>query len=222
MPLRFVVGAGEEDEGRVAKLSLTKPEKQRLAAALGTTVASEVFAERVVLLEQIALDEYVDWLLSVRRFETAAALDRHRILELFGTVRQEAPTVESLADDLDISESRAASLLSRMRYGDARLIRRLTYVAALAELQRQLASVEAFNNRKDVWVSAETGRAVSEANTAIMLDHDARKEGGSFAGAELAERPSATRTGQEWVASELMWELIIAWIEASVERLGDG
>jgi hypothetical protein len=195
---------------------------ERLAAALGTTVDDEAFTQRVARLEQIALDEYVDWILSVRRFETPAALDRHRILELFGTVRQQAPTVESLANDLDISESRATSLLSRMRYGDARLIRRLTYVAANTELQKQLGSVEAFNNRKDVWVSAETGRAISEANTAIMLDHDARKEGGRFAGAELAERPSATRTGQEWVASERMWELILAWIEAAAERLGDG
>jgi hypothetical protein len=194
---------------------------QRLAAGLGTEVDSEAFAERVELLEQIALDEYVEWILSLRRFETSAALDRHRILELFGKVRQQAPTVESLADDLDISESRATSLLSRMRYGDARLIRRLTYVAAQAELRRQLASVEPFNNRKDVWVSAETGRTISEANTAIMLDHGARKDGGRFAGAELAERPSATRTGQEWVASERMWDLILAWIQAAAERLGD-
>jgi hypothetical protein len=205
----------------MADLSLDDDQKQRLAAALGTTAEDEAFAQRLATLEQIALDEYVDWILSIRRFETPAALDRHRILELFGRVRREAPTVERLANDLDISESRATSLLSRMRYGDARLIRHLTYEAALAELERQLASVTASNNRKDIWVTAETGRVVSEANTAIMLDYEGRGENGAFAGAELASRPAATRTGQEWVASERMWGFIVEWIRAAANRLQD-
>jgi hypothetical protein len=205
----------------MAELSLGDPDKARLAAALGTTVEAAEFTERLTLLEQLALDEYVDWILSRHRFETTAALDRHRILELFGRIRREAPTIESLANDLDISEARATSLLSRMRYGDARQIRRLTYVAAKAELDRQLASAALSNNRKDVWVTAETGRAISEANTAIMLDKEARKPGQPLARAELAVRMSATRTGQEWVASKDMWELIGKWLDAAAERLSD-
>jgi hypothetical protein len=180
----------------LAELDLTESEEKRLAAALGTTVDDDAFSERVDALEQVALDEYVDWLLSRRRFETAASLDRHRLLALFGRIRNEAPTVEALANDLDISESRATSLLSRMRYGDARMIRQLTYEAARAELGRQLATVEVSNGRKDIWVSADTGRVVNEANTAIMMDQEGRQEGGPLEGAELAERPSSTRTGQ--------------------------
>jgi hypothetical protein len=200
-------------------LSLSDNERERLARALGTTAGGESFNERVAQLEQLALDEYVDWILSRRRFTTPAELDLHRILELFGKIRNEAPTIEALANELEISESRATSLLSRMRYGEARLIRRLTYAAARAELSRQLEAVEAVNARKDIWVSVETGRAISEANTAIMLDHEGRRDGGVFEGAELAERPFATRTGQEWVASERMWELIDGWLEQRVEQL---
>jgi hypothetical protein len=205
----------------LAELSLTENERKRLAAALGTTVDDNAFDERVAELEQIALDEYVDWLLSRRRFETAASLDRHRLLALFGRIRKEAPTVEALANDLAISESRATSLLSRMRYGDARMIRKLTCEAARVELQRQLATVEATNGRKDIWVTADTGRVVDEANTAIMMDQQGRQDGGPLEGAELAQRPASSRTGQEWVASEKMWELIDGWLEEQVNRLGD-
>jgi hypothetical protein len=204
----------------MADLSLSSDDRARLAEALGCEVDTETFEERVGLLEQLALDEMVNWVLGRQRFETISALDRHRILEIFARVRRQAPTVEALANELAISESRATSMLSRMRYGEARLIRRLTYEAALADVRTRVANVAVHNNRKFIWVTSETGRAIDEANTSIMMDYEGRREGGRYVGAEKAERTSVTRTGQEWSASERMWQYIETRIAESAEQLG--
>ena len=127
--------------------------------------------------------------------------------------------MELLADELNIGESRGVALLSRMRYGDARLIRRLTYKAAHADLEAQLASAASKGGGKLIWVKSDTGRIIDEANTAIMVDQLGRGEGGRYVGAEKAERTDSTRTGQSWSASDRMWTLIAGWIEAQAARL---
>jgi len=193
-------------------VDLTPDERRRLAAALGTTSDAADYEPRLGLFKELAMRELVDWAISRRRFESVSAIDVHRILALFGEIREEAPTVEALANELSISESRAVALLSRMRYGDARLIRRLTYVAAGRDLQAQLASAALKSGRKLIWVKSETGRIIDEANTAIMVDQTGRGEGGRYAGAEKAERTDNTRTGQSWSASDKMWGFILAWI----------
>jgi len=151
-------------------VDLTPDERRRLAAALGTTSDAADYESRLELFKELAMRELVDWAISRRRFESVSAIDVHRILALFGEIREEAPTVEALANELSISESRAVALLSRMRYGDARLIRRLTYVAAGRDLQAQLASAALKSGRKLIWVKSDTGRIIDEANTAIMVD----------------------------------------------------
>ena len=200
-------------------LELTADEERRLAAALGTTPNADTFSGRVQQLQAFALRELIDWAIARRRFESVSAIDVHRILTIFGEIREEAPTVELLANQLSISESRAVALLSRMRYGDARLIRRLTYLAARRDLDVQLASAAAMAGRKVVWVKSDTGRIVDEANTAIMIDQVGRADGGQHEGAEKAERTDSTRTGQSWTASEKMWGFILAWIEAQAKTL---
>ncbi len=151
-------------------MDLTPDERRRLAAALGTTSDAADYESRLELFKELAMRELVDWAISRRRFESVSAIDVHRILTLFGEIRDEAPTVEALANELSISESRAVALLSRMRYGEARLIRRLTYVAAGRDLQAQLTSAALKSGRKLVWVKSDTGRIIDEANTAIMVD----------------------------------------------------
>lgn len=200
-------------------MELTAGEQRRLAAALGTTPDAEAFASRLERLTEIALRELVDWAIARRRFESVSAIDMHRILALFGEIREEAPTVELLANQLNISESRAVALLSRMRYGEMRLIRRLTYLAAHRDLDAQLQSATSKSGRKIVWVKSDTGRIVDEANTAIMIDQLGRGEKGRYAGAEKAERTDSTRTGQAWTASDRMWELIAGWIETESATL---
>jgi hypothetical protein len=200
-------------------VNLKEDEERRLAAVLGTEPSTEDFRARLEQLEGLALRELIDWAISRRRFESVSAIDMHRILAIFGEIREEAPTVELLANQLSISESRAVALLSRMRYGDARLIRRLTYLAARSDLDAQLASAPSKNGRKAVWVTSDTGRIIDEANTAIMIDQVGRAEGGQYKGAEKAERTDSTRTGQSWTASETMWKFIVGWIDAQAQTL---
>lgn len=218
-------GSGRrETHGSAAldSLALGEVEMQRLARALGTTPESDEFAARVEALTKEAVREVVDWILARRRFESISALERHRILHIFGKIRREAPNVESLSNELDITESRAVSLVSRMRFGAARLIRALQYESAKEELEAQLATSEEHSGRKYVWVRAETGRLVEEANTAIMMDQAGRRAGGRYEGAEKAERVDATRTGQSWAASERMWEYIRSWLQAQADEAGEG
>jgi hypothetical protein len=203
----------------MGRVDLTADEQRLLAAALGTTPDTKAFRDRLRQLEAIALRELIDWAIARRRFASVSAIDMHRLLAIFGEIRQEAPTVELLANDLSISESRAVALLSRMRYGDARLIRQLTYLAAHHDLDAQLKSATAKGGRKVVWVKSDTGRIIDEANTAIMIDQLGRREGGQYAGAEKAERTDSTRTGQSWTASEKMWQFIASWIKTQAETL---
>jgi hypothetical protein len=194
-------------------LGLSKAEKQRLARALGAVPGNEDAAKRVEQLAKLALRELVDWILARTRYESISALERHRVLQIFGQIRGEAPTVESLSNELDISESRAVSFLSRMKFGAARLIRGLQYASAKGELKAQLDTGDRHDGRKHVWISADTGRRIEEANTAIMMDQLGRRNGGAYEQAEKAERVDTTRTGQYWSASDRMWRYIVSWLE---------
>jgi hypothetical protein len=202
------------------ELDLTEQESTRLAHALGTEPGSDAYEERLALLGEVATEEFVDWILARRRFETVSAIDRHRILQIFARIRQQAPTIEALSNDLDISESRASSLLSRMRYGEARLIRGLIYNSAREEVSRQLESARDSGGRKFIWVTSDTGRVIDEANTAIMMDQVGRRPGGAFEGAEKADRQESTRTGHLWSATDRMWEFIVVWIENQATQTG--
>jgi hypothetical protein len=200
-------------------MSLSENEKRRLALALGTTLDGE-FEARLEQLKEVALDELVDWILARRRFDSISAIDRHRVLQIFGAIRKEAPTVQALVEQIGISESRAVSLLSRLRYGEARTVRALMITGALREIEEALGSAgELASGRKFIWVSADTGRMIDEANTAIMLDHAGRASGGRFEGAEKAERAEASRTGQAWSTTTKMWNYITTVLGERLEVL---
>jgi hypothetical protein len=199
---------------------LSESEERRLAIALGAAPDDETAVEKAKKeLESLAYDEFVDWILGRRRFESVSALDRHRILNIFGRVRGQAPTVEVLANELDISESRAVSMLSRMRYGDARTIRALTYKAAAEEVATRWPEAHDEGGLKQVWVTADTGRLVDEANGSIMLDREGQQQGGSYEGAQLARKLEAARGSQQWEATEKMWEMIQSWLAERAEDL---
>lgn len=195
-------------------MDLSKEEEQRLAAMLGADVGTADYEARVEKLKELAFAEYVDWLLARRRFESVSALDHKRILEVFSQIRREAPSVAILANEFDVSESRAVSMLSRMRYGNARIIRQLAREAACRELkeQRQTASLD--NGLNYLWLRRETARLVEEANTSIMRDTESRKPGGKYEGAELARRTEPGRFDEQWATTPKMWDLIEAWIGA--------
>ena len=193
-------------------MDLSDEEKLRLAAMLGTQADAPDHEQRIDTLRQLAFEEYVDWLLARKRFESVSALDHKRILEVFSRIRVEAPSVETLSNDFGISESRAVSMLSRMRYGSARIIRQLQYAAAGTEIQEQRQNVAAEDGLLFLWLRRETARIVEEANTAIMRDTTARQANGKYEGAELARKSEPGRYDEQWSASPKMWDHIVAWI----------
>jgi hypothetical protein len=200
--------------------NLSQAEERRLAIALGVSPDDQSAVDDAKKeLANLAYDEFVDWILGRRRFESVSALDRHRVLSLFALIRKEAPTVEALANELEISESRAVSMLARMRYGDARTIRALAYQAAKAELEVRVPEGDTNDGLRLVWVTADTGRLVDEANGSIMLDLEGRQEGGPYAGAQLARRVEAVRGSQQWEAADSMWEMIQRWLMERAEQL---
>lgn len=179
---------------------------------LGTQAEAPDHEQRIDTLRELAFEEYVDWLLARKRFESVSALDHKRILEVFSRIRVEAPSVETLSNDFGISESRAVSMLSRMRYGSARIIRQLQYAAAGTEIQEQRQNVAAEDGLLFLWLRRETARIVEEANTAIMRDTAARQANGKYEGAELARKSEPGRYDEQWSASPKMWDHIVSWI----------
>lgn len=111
------------------------------------------------------------------------------------------------------------SLLSRMRFGAARRIRGLRYASAKQELENQLSSGDKDDGQIHVWVSRDTGRLIEEANTAIMIDQQAKRAGGKYEGAVKANRVERTGTGQAWQATEKMWHYILDWLEEQATSL---
>lgn len=128
--------AAQDHAGRLAGLKLGPEQLEQLKTALGSPTTEEEFAQRLLKIGAAALKEYVDWMLAIRRFSSSSELDAARVLEIFAHVRVEPPTVESLAAELAIPESRAMALLSRMRYGDARMLRSLAFTAAAAKIRQ--------------------------------------------------------------------------------------
>lgn len=79
-----------QESGGGLSLDLTSAEKARLARALGVDPADGSFAARLEALNRLALQEWVDWILAKRRFESVSALERERLLQIFGELRREA------------------------------------------------------------------------------------------------------------------------------------
>ena len=54
--------------------------------------------EKLQLVTELAVKEYVEWLIAAKRFSTISELDTDRFLHLYLEVRKEVPTVDSLVD----------------------------------------------------------------------------------------------------------------------------
>lgn len=74
-------------------------------------------------VRDLAYQEWVAWL-SGRRHDSLASLERERIIAIF-ELRREVPTVQRLVEEFGISEGRASSMMSRIRYAAGRRIRAL-------------------------------------------------------------------------------------------------
>ena len=93
---------------------------------------------RLKQVQMLALNEWLGWAGARGRFNSLSELDTSRVLDLFLTVRQEAPTVEALVEQLAIPQGRATSMIGRMKYGKARELMKMSFVHALREVQQRL------------------------------------------------------------------------------------
>jgi hypothetical protein len=196
----------------LSELGLTVAEQAALRGALGAQ-DDKALAERLARLRKNALSEYVEWLTGRRRFNSLSELDTYRILHLFLDIREQVPTVESLVSEIGLSAGRATSLLSRLRYGEARALRKLAMREAHAELVRQLDAAQENSGRKAVWVSAEVYDIVFEAAGEIMQATEEHATGRKWVQAEM---PTGNRSRfvSTVTAATKMWGYVLSVIES--------
>lgn len=117
--------AGADSTGLAAFSELNQNQVEALAVALGLdrSASREQVDTALALVSTLATREYVMWLLGIKRYESVSAMERDRLVTLFGKVWRRMPTVQELVEDLGYSEGRAVAALSRMRFGAARTMR---------------------------------------------------------------------------------------------------
>ncbi len=196
--------------GSIDKLALSAAERAALEKALG---GADHFGDRFAKLGNLAMAELVGWIVGRRRFNSVSESDTSRVLEIFLDIRNEPPTLDKLVDDLGIPESRARSMLGRMRYGEARALRQLQYRHALDRVQSDLGQTTEQNTRKQLWLDKTVADCVDEAANAIMQDTAKRGKGKPYA---LAEFPafSSQRYGTAVWTTTKMWDYILDWLKA--------
>ena len=200
----------------VDALGLDAADASRLATALGATTNDET-VKRLSTLQELALREWVEWILSIKRFATISELDGARVLALFLTIRAEYPTIDQLVDELGIPSSRAVSLLGRLKYGEGRALGRLARESAIEEIQRRLSERSADGDgRKALLLTKSAYDEAEVADFEIMSEPQLHGKGKRFAGAEAADFSSKTRQGGTVRASEKMWEYMVDVIKDKV------
>lgn len=196
-------------------LGLRDQELTSLEVALGAKQDESDFTSRLETLADLALREYVEWLVGRRRFNSIPESDGHRVRAIFLELRREPPTVEQLVDGFGLSESRATSLLSRMRYGEARRLRILGYGAAARTLEGQVsAASEDTDGRKTLYLTRDVWDVANEAAWHVMSQPAEHAKGGAYEGAEWPEA-RVDRWGAAVRAPTSMWGYITAWLKAA-------
>src|SRR5260370_38514990 len=91
-----------------------------LARALSCSEADAVFEYRLRTLAILGLTELADWIVGRKRFATVSENDISRVLKIFLQIREEAPSLESLANAFAIPDPRGRSIYARVKHGDPR------------------------------------------------------------------------------------------------------
>lgn len=196
-------------------LALRPDEEAALEIALGAQKDSDEFAERLETLSTIALREYIEWIVGRRRFNSVPESDGSRIRSIFLELRKEPPTAEQLVDGFGLSEPRATSLLSRLRYGEARKLRLLAYSAAADVIETgAAAATEDEDGRKTLYLDRDVWDVANEASWQIMRQPAKHEKDAEYDGAEWPEA-SVTRYGCTVRAPSAMWNYIVEWLRGA-------
>jgi hypothetical protein len=208
---------GDQLDSILGGTNLDPSDRLILARALGLTdVKSADFLDRVLKLRELALTEFVDWLIGRRRFNSISESDLHRIVELFFKVREEAPSVDSLVSQLTIPVARATSLLGRARYGEGRSLTILAAKSAASKLEANLAKAKLEGgDRKSVYVDSDTYAYIRRAAMLIMVEPESQDKGGKFEGAQMPDFTSYGRDGGLAKTTMKMWKYIIARLRSA-------
>lgn len=189
-----------------------------LARALSCSESDAVFEERLRTLAILGLTELADWIIGRKRFATVSENDISRVLKIFLKIREEAPSLESLANDFAIPESRGRSMLSRMNYGDARGMKVMSYKLTLQSLN-ELPKTEKNNEPQALTVDAQRLACINDATWAIMSHPQDSKDGGKYEGAEWPVENHKGIHGAIVHATPKMWTYIMAWLDEKVREI---
>jgi hypothetical protein len=126
------------------------------------------------------------------------------VLSLFLEVRQAPPTVELLVEDLAIPQGRATSMVGRMKYGKARELVRMSYIAADRDVRKRLGDVKAVDETKTIFVSGEVLDRVREVETDILL-----ADAAVYPAKEKLNVDPAGRRGGIVTTSIKMWDYVL-------------
>jgi hypothetical protein len=205
-----VLGAGRQTVAtpdQLSYLGLNPAGHDQLRRALGAANDTEL-ATKVQTLQEIATKEFVDWLLGRHRYVTIAESDADRVLRIFRDIRKESPTIATLANDLGLSPGRAASIASRLRYGEGQSFEALRYGAARQAIASQLSTrPKNSDGRQSLYLTPDVSDIIMQVAATIMLDTARHAKGAEWEGAEMAEEQR--KRGLAIVtASSRMWSLI--------------
>jgi hypothetical protein len=190
-------------------------QQRELATVLGLNdIDDSRYPERVTNVAKAAFEEIVAWATARDRPSVTSEIERRRVLRLFAEIRREPVTVEALVDELAFTEGRARTMVSRMRYSDARMLRGLAYRAAHDDLVARVSAREAKDGMKSVRLPKATYEAVREAEAEILL-HDPPDT------AKVIDATSR-RYDVACTATVAMWQLVIDRLESMATALGVG
>jgi len=203
-------------------LHLDAAERESLANALGVTdtTDTDLFLARLRMLQTVAFQEVVDWLIGRTRYSSVSESDMHRVIELFLTIRKEAPSVDQLVSELAMPAGRATSLLTRMRYGGGKELTSLAMKSSAVRLDKRLKVVQPEGNRKSLWVDGDTLAQIRHVSMIIMqADPQYHNKGQKFQTAQFPEFTSYGREGGVVKTTITMWNHIIAVLQTGGERI---
>ena len=190
-----------------------------LARALSCSESNAIFEDRLRMLAILGLTELADWITSRKRFDTLSECDIARVLKIFLDIRQEAPSLEALANDFGISEARGHSMLSRMNYGEARRMKAMSYTHASTWLRNELKNIEIKKDRQELIVNAQYLICIKDAAWEIMSDLRDRGKGGKDKDAMRPEVHTKEKQGAIVKTSPKMWAYITAWLDEKAAEM---
>jgi hypothetical protein len=186
--------------------ALPKNERDQLSRALRARDDADLQA-RVEQLKAIASKEITDWLLGRHRYVTIAECDAARVLQIFRDIREESPTLASLANDFKLSPGRASSIAARLRYGDGLAFETMRYQTAQRCIADKLPQRPKKSERQSLYLTPDVSEIIMHVAAFIMLDTAQQGKNGKWENAEMPEEHRSRELARV-TASPRMWELI--------------